>query len=47
VSNGHFSTSGDKIETFEEAEAAEQIPSALPDDELIIERNHDRAVKYA
>jgi hypothetical protein len=36
-----------KIETIEEAEAAEQIPSALPDDELIIERNRDRAVKYA
>jgi hypothetical protein len=46
VSNGYSSTSG-KIETIEEAEAAEQIPSALPDDELIIERNHDRAVKYA
>lgn len=45
VSHG-ASSGGSKMETVEEAEAAEQIPSALPDDELVIERNRDRAVKY-
>jgi hypothetical protein len=46
VSNGRSSISG-KVQTVEEEEEAEQIPSALPDDELVIERNRDRAVKYA
>jgi hypothetical protein len=45
VSNGRSSISG-KIQTVEEEEEAEQIPSALPDDELVIERNRDRAVKH-
>jgi hypothetical protein len=39
------SSAGSKIEAVEQAEAAEQIPSELPDDELVIERNLDRAVK--
>jgi hypothetical protein len=39
------SSAGSKNETIEQAEAAEQIPSELPDDELVIERNLDRAVK--
>jgi hypothetical protein len=33
--------------TIDEDAEYEQIPSALPEDELIIERNRDRAVKYA
>jgi hypothetical protein len=46
VSTG-ASTSGSKIGTVEQAEAAENVPTALPSDELLIERNRDRAVKYA
>ncbi|KAH8702727.1 amino acid permease-domain-containing protein [Phaeosphaeriaceae sp. PMI808] len=42
--SGGPSTNGSKFETMEEAQDAEQIPSALPDDELVIERNRDRAV---
>jgi hypothetical protein len=45
VSNGRSSISG-KVQTVEEEEEAEQIPPALQDDELVIERNRDRAVKY-
>jgi hypothetical protein len=45
ISNGASDSS--KVGTVEDAEAGEQIPSALPEDELIIERNRDRAVKYA
>lgn len=45
VSNG-ASTSGSRIETAEQAEAAEKIPQTQDGDELLIERNRDRAVKY-
>jgi len=45
VSQG-ASSNGSKMNDVEAAEAAEQIPSALPEDELVIERNRDRAVKY-
>jgi hypothetical protein len=46
VSHG-ASSNGSKIETVEEAHAAEENLSALQADELIIESNRDRAVKYA
>jgi hypothetical protein len=46
VSNGPSSTSG-KVETIEEHEAEDGIPSALPRDEVSLERDRDRAVKYA
>jgi hypothetical protein len=46
VSHG-ASSNGSKIETVEEAHAAEENPSALRADELILESNRDRAVKYA
>jgi hypothetical protein len=44
------SSNGSKMGTVEEAEAGAEeddgaIPSALPDDEWVIERNRDRAVK--
>lgn len=42
-----LSSKGSKFETMEEGQDADQIPPALPDDELVIERKHDRAVKYA
>lgn len=45
VSHGASST-GSKMEILEEAQAEEQIPSVLPGDELIMERDRDRAVKY-
>ena len=40
------STSGSRFETVEQVEDAEKVPTALPGDELLIERNRDRAVKY-
>jgi hypothetical protein len=46
VSNGR-STSGSRIETVYEAEAGEKIPPVQAGDELLIERNRDRAVEYA
>lgn len=46
VSHG-ASTSGSRLETAGQVEDAEKVPTALPGDELLIERNRDRAVKYA
>lgn len=43
------SSSGDKMGTVEERAEEEDdgaIPTALDEDELVIERNRDRAVKY-
>jgi hypothetical protein len=45
ASNGP-STSGSGIETVEDAEARERIPQVQDGDELLIERNRDREVKY-
>ncbi|KAH3913113.1 hypothetical protein HBI56_087620 [Parastagonospora nodorum] len=43
VSHG-ASTSGSRLETAERVEDPEKVPTALPGDELLIERNRDRAV---
>jgi hypothetical protein len=45
VSHGASSTDNE-MQILEEAQAEEQIPSVLPGDELIMERDRDRAVKY-
>jgi hypothetical protein len=44
VSHG-VSISGSRLDTAEQVEDAEKVPTALPGDELLIERNRDRAVK--
>jgi hypothetical protein len=45
--NNGASTSGSRIETAEEVEARERIQLAKPEDEMVVEGDPDRAVKYA